>query len=164
MKRDLYYSKIERCFLYRRIKYMITIHNNDCPSIERAVIANRTSPGLYNEKGFFCAYVFIDTKKYSLGIDLENPMIIREYHSVDFLNSKIINEIGEYARGGFTYAKWSCSTENLNLVGKIELGWDYDHAGDEEAGHTLESVCEDCEKLIDKIHDMGIFKGNEDGK
>lgn len=158
MKSEQRYHKETHGFHYRGVGYEIS-----------KVIGKF---GMFTE--YYCAYFMLDTSRIHLilnlkgdvGVDMEDlPMSI--FSASRFLGSKAIDEIEKVAHFAFTFAEVKNITrrEGNNLVCTefVKVGVDYNHIGDKEAGHTLESVGEDCKKVIDKIHDMGLFKEVENG-
>lgn len=122
-------------------------------------------------RNYYCAYFYLHTGTIDINLKLQEEVEIDYtdfplsfFSSSRFLGSKTIDEIEQVAHFAFTFAEIECVTSHIEgkIVSRefLKLGVDYNHLGDEDAGHCVESVCKDCEKVIDKIHDMGIFKGD----
>lgn len=159
MKSESRYHKETYGFYYRGLSYEVVDRIKDSEIIP----------------SYYCAYFSLDTSKLYLLLNLKgdievdvDDLPLSIFSASRFLGSKEINEIERVAHFSFTFAEVENITrlEGENLINKefVKLGVDYNHVGDEDAEHTIESVCEDCEKVIDKIHNMGMFKEvkNED--
>lgn len=145
-KSEIHGSSIERKYKYREICYTVVFPTEDSTSSFK----------------YFCAYFILNTKKVNLklnvGLYAENGF----FGSSGFLGSSVISKIQEEAHGGFTFAEINkVTTKENDLITReyVKLGVDYNHLNDSSAGHTLESVCRDCEVVIDRIHEIGAYQG-----
>lgn len=145
-------------YQYRDVNYVIKLRKSpknydDIPSW--VLTAKNWAP----LEEYFCAYFLLNTSKISLDLnkvlDKENV----EENVARHLGSSLINKVSEYAHRGFTLSKLITTIdEERDITEIVKLGVDYCHPGDEHEEHTFDSVCEDCETLIDKLYDLKLFE------